>query len=82
MKYVIGSINWTMFRHGYDDYQMSVEHLVQGMRGIGLGEVYSQGGKVTPTSPLYSCFQAFEGWSYPFKDCIHVRTYKYVKPVM
>lgn len=28
-----------MFRHGYDNYQMSVDRLVQGMRECGLGNV-------------------------------------------
>lgn len=39
VKYVIRAINWTMFRHGYDDYQMSVDRLVKGMRECGLGNV-------------------------------------------
>lgn len=40
MKYVIGSINWTMFGTGYD-YNNSLEHLVQGMKQQGLGEIES-----------------------------------------
>ena len=38
VKYVIGSINWTMFRPGYDDYHLSLERLVRGMKDQGLGK--------------------------------------------
>ena len=36
VKYVIGSLNWTLFGTGYD-YGTAVERLVQGMRRSGLG---------------------------------------------
>lgn len=36
VKYVISGINWTMFRTGYDDYHVSLEKLVYGMREKGL----------------------------------------------
>ena len=36
VKYVIGSINWTLFGTGYD-YGTALERLVQGMKRSGLG---------------------------------------------
>ena len=35
VKYVISGINWTMFRVGVDDYNMSLSRLIQGMKEQG-----------------------------------------------
>lgn len=35
VKFVISSINWTMFRQGVDDYDKSLKALITGMRDKG-----------------------------------------------
>lgn len=37
VKYIISGINWTFFRSGLDDYNVSVEKLIKGMREQGMG---------------------------------------------
>ena len=48
VKYVVSGINWTMFRPGYDDYQLSLDKLVSGMKEQGVYRllfVYTQNHK-------------------------------------
>ena len=68
VKYVIGSINWTMFGTGYD-YNSSLEHLVQGMTQQGLGEEASLSFSIfvcfksTFLNRTYNVFQILFNWS-------------------
>ena len=47
VKYVIGGINWTMFRPGVDDYHTSLGKLIQGMN--------EQGNKTSYTALTCRC---------------------------
>ena len=51
VKYVISSINWTLFGSGYD-YGTSLEHLVQGMKRSGLGVCVFPPLSLPPSLPL------------------------------
>ena len=65
VKYVIGSINWTMFGTGYD-YQASLEHLVQGLKEHGLGELFYQGTPHHLHTYICTCQSLSSHISFPF----------------